>query len=212
MRDFEVIVAACNNNGIGSNKTIPWRLSPDMKEFRIITTNTKDSKKLNAIIMGRTTWESIPLQFRPLIGRINIVVSRTLAEPDDILPMSYPDETIDGDKHKTYDPIFTKDLISAIEIASSLSFIDKIFIGGGGGIYREALAMKQWYVLPFMFLFIILHIFDSNTIHLTRVHGDYTCDVFFPQIDDNLYEHESSSSVFVFNDIKYSFERYIRKM
>jgi dihydrofolate reductase len=43
-------------------------------DFPIAATNSTTTQ--NAVIMGRVTWESIPLKFRPLEGRKNIVISR----------------------------------------------------------------------------------------------------------------------------------------
>ena len=48
-----------------------------MALFAELTKSTADQARKNAVIMGRKTWESIPLKFRPLPGRINIVLSRT---------------------------------------------------------------------------------------------------------------------------------------
>lgn len=54
-----------------------------MKYFRELTQRTRDPAKQNAVIMGRKTWESIPLKFRPLAGRINVVLTRGTAPGDE---------------------------------------------------------------------------------------------------------------------------------
>lgn len=54
---------------IGKANTIPWRVPEDMARFKELTGT-------GAVIMGRRTWESLPVKFRPLPGRRNIVVSR----------------------------------------------------------------------------------------------------------------------------------------
>ena len=55
---------------------MPWKLPGDMAYFKELTTRTADPAKQNAVVMGRKTWESIPPKFRPLPGRVNIVLSR----------------------------------------------------------------------------------------------------------------------------------------
>src|SRR5262245_13662389 len=55
---FDVVVAADLDWGIGKDNGLPWpRLKGDMAHFRRIT-STCEPGKLNAIIMGRKTWES----------------------------------------------------------------------------------------------------------------------------------------------------------
>lgn len=53
---------------IGLGGGMPWHVPEDLARFRALTRG-------HAVIMGRHTWESIPEQFRPLPGRINIVVT-----------------------------------------------------------------------------------------------------------------------------------------
>ena len=81
-----IIAAVTRKNGLGVNGTLPWKLPKEMAHFRKATsalgsipTGSSDPSKqaMNAVIMGRKTWESIPIKFRPLKGRINVVVSRT---------------------------------------------------------------------------------------------------------------------------------------
>ncbi len=50
-----------------------------MAFFRELTWRTTDARRQNAVIMGRTTWQSLPKSFRPLPGRINVVLSRSWA-------------------------------------------------------------------------------------------------------------------------------------
>ena len=53
---FNIIVAKCNNNGIGINNTLPWNIPGDLKRFSKLTTGSGN----NAIIMGKNTWLSLP--------------------------------------------------------------------------------------------------------------------------------------------------------
>lgn len=86
-----LIAALSPSNGLGVSGGLAWSLKGEMAYFRKATSfvplpshsaagaETKGKGK-NAVIMGRNTWESIPPKFRPLKGRINVVVSRTTGE------------------------------------------------------------------------------------------------------------------------------------
>lgn len=63
---------------------LPWKIPADLAYFKELTVRTSDPAKQNAVIMGRKTWESIPQKFRPLAGRLNIVLSRSAANARDL--------------------------------------------------------------------------------------------------------------------------------
>ena len=68
---INLIYAKSSNNVIGNIGNIgglPWSIPEDMQYFMSKTNNC-------SVIMGRTTWESIPEKFRPLKSRKNIVLS-----------------------------------------------------------------------------------------------------------------------------------------
>ena len=85
MIKFSLVVAMDEERGIGKQGTLAWRLPADLKHFKEITTEVKDMKKQNAVIMGRKTWESLPEKFRPLPQRLNIVVT---TQPNYVLLIS----------------------------------------------------------------------------------------------------------------------------
>jgi dihydrofolate reductase len=66
---IHLIFARARNGVIGKNNQLPWHLPEDLAHFKRTTLG-------QPVIMGRKTWDSLPLQFRPLPGRTNIVVTR----------------------------------------------------------------------------------------------------------------------------------------
>lgn len=82
---YTLIVAATLENGIGFANDLPWRLPKDQAYFKRVTSRIPKcampeefagQPPQNAVIMGRLTWESIPVRMRPLSKRFNIVISR----------------------------------------------------------------------------------------------------------------------------------------
>lgn len=72
-----MIVAFCNNRGIGFKNTIPWKLKSDLKYFKKITIG----KGNNAVIMGSSTFKSIPYKnnfYNRLPKRDNLILSKRL--------------------------------------------------------------------------------------------------------------------------------------
>jgi len=72
---YKSIVAVEYNGGIGYQGKIPWKSSVDMKHFKATTIG--DGTKLNIIIMGRVTYESLKRDYLP--ERLNVVVSNTIS-------------------------------------------------------------------------------------------------------------------------------------
>ncbi len=69
---LNLIYARAANGVIGKDNAMPWHLPEDLAHFRRHTQGCP-------VIMGRKTWESLPARFRPLPGRLNIVLTRDAA-------------------------------------------------------------------------------------------------------------------------------------
>lgn len=71
--DIVLILARARNGVIGKDNVLPWRIAEDMRRFKALTLG-------KPVIMGRKTFDSLPR--KPLAGRTNIVLSRTLSSSD----------------------------------------------------------------------------------------------------------------------------------
>lgn len=127
-RTYQVVVAATRDMGIGKDGKLPWRMPSDLKFFKDITLTTSDSGKKNAVIMGRKTWESIPLENRPLPGRLNVVLTRS---------GSFDIATAEN-------VVICGSMASALELLAASPYclsIEKVFVIGGGQILRFLLLL-----------------------------------------------------------------------
>eukprot|EP00457_Paulinella_chromatophora_P004125 gb/GEZN01004135.1/.p1 GENE.gb/GEZN01004135.1/~~gb/GEZN01004135.1/.p1 ORF type:complete len:517 (-),score=52.92 gb/GEZN01004135.1/:469-1998(-) len=125
-RGFSVVVAATTlSNGIGFKGALPWPpLKGDMAFFKKITSEAP-AECINAVIMGRKTWESIPAKFRPLRNRLNIVISSQGKLRHELSTL----ESV----------VLCSSFMEAVTVGRSNNKVSEIFIIGGGQIYKEAL-------------------------------------------------------------------------
>ncbi len=110
---LSIIVAVSENNVIGKDNRLIWRLPGDMKFFKEKTTG-------HVIITGRKNYESIPEKFRPLPDRKNIVVTR----------------------QKNYHApgaIVVSSIENALQYVSENHNQEEIFIIGGAEIYGQTI-------------------------------------------------------------------------
>ncbi|KAH9057452.1 dihydrofolate reductase-like domain-containing protein [Lactarius vividus] len=136
MSRVTLIVAATTNNGIGHAGKLPWRLPQEMQYFAKVTSGkdtTQDvggyKNRKNAVVMGRATWESIPHRFRPLAGRINIVVSRQADY--DLCGEDGPDSVV-----------LAPSLEAALQRARAAD-ASRLFVIGGAKLYAAALPLAE---------------------------------------------------------------------
>ena len=111
---LSIIVAAAENNVIGKDNRLIWRLHSDMKFFKEKTTG-------HVIITGRKNYESIPEKFRPLPDRKNIVITR----------------------QKNYHApgaIVVSSIENALQYVSENHKDEEVFIIGGAEIYKQTLS------------------------------------------------------------------------
>ena len=143
-----LIATMDGKDGIGKNGTLPWHIPADLKHFKDYT----DGK---VCVMGRKTWDSLPV--KPLPNRENIVVSGDIdfIEQLNEIDIDHCPDTV------------VKSIDSAIGEGFNLN-ADELVIIGGASIYEQFLPHATHMVLTKTDLWI-----------------DYECDTFFPDFDES---------------------------
>lgn len=192
-RSFIVIVAATTDClGIGKNGALPWRLAADMAYFKRCTSTpaaavaaaSNATNKVNAVIMGRKTWQSIPERFRPLQGRRNVVLSRNPKAREELL---LPEGVI-----------LAGSLSEALRLLARpphAAEVDKVFVIGGASVYGEAVASEL-----------------CEKVLLTSVtapDGRFDdCDVHFPALRPEAFRLSKKGAVQEEKGVEFSFDEY----
>ncbi|TFY62907.1 hypothetical protein EVJ58_g3554 [Rhodofomes roseus] len=135
MTKLTIIVAATLNNGIGQHGRLPWRLSKEMQYFARVTSNAPEGS-VNAVLMGRNTWESIPKKFRPLPKRVNVVISSN--KQYELMPANATTPAAPVFLHSNLDSAL--DRLSHSERLETP--IHRAFVIGGASLYRETLTLS----------------------------------------------------------------------
>lgn len=183
--EMTLIVAATRDMGIGRAGTLPWTgLKREMAYFARVTKRlapmaadsaadragteippslahpdaSQQRPRMNAVIMGRKTWDSIPQRFRPLTGRLNVVLSRSYPE----LSRTFLAGQWEGCASDR-EPYKASSLAVALAALSMRKDVGRVFVIGGAEIYKAALEDVH-----------------AKRILLTRVLTGFECDTFFP--------------------------------
>lgn len=130
---FNLIAACCENMGIGKNGDLPWRLKNEMAHFTNMTTKTQDKCKKNVVILGRTSWDCIPEKYKPLVDRINFVLST---------------KKLDLSQYKdTYAFSSWDEIVNKLKDSEFRQRYEDVWVCGGSKIYEDAMDSKYFYRL-----------------------------------------------------------------
>ena len=112
-----IAALGAKTHAIGKNGALLWQIPEDLKHFKALTSG-------HPVVMGRKTWESLPEKFRPLPGRVNIVVTRQAG-------------------YRALGASVAKSLDEALRAATLAPGSDEIFVIGGGELYAAALPLAD---------------------------------------------------------------------
>ncbi|MFK5984041.1 MAG: dihydrofolate reductase [Pseudomonadota bacterium] len=171
---ISMIVAMSANRVIGINNQLPWRLSADMAWFKKQTMG-------KTLLLGRKTWESLPL--RPLPGRRHIILSSN----NNYQPLSIGGEKLEG-------------INIATSVEQAMGFAEEnlqqsneeLMVIGGATIYQL--------LLPF-----------CDKLYITQLKGNFNGDAWFPEFDPQQWQNTFLESHQADEKNQYDFDFIIKK-
>lgn len=171
-KPLSLVVAFTRAMGIGKDGGLPWPALPtDLKRFATLTKGSPVTGTLNAVIMGRKTWQSIPAKFRPLSGRVNIVIS---SQPD-IVP---PATAAGSAQQLTHCVASFDEALSLVNPGGALAAsVADVFVIGGSSLFAQAMALPE-----------------CSTVHATQVLKAFPCDVTMLAPEDCGFEVDAAAS------------------
>jgi len=119
MHKFAIVATCDQNNGIGKNGTIPWRVGKDILSYEVLISNTIDPKKHNVVVMGRKTYESIPNPYVVVQYKTVVISAKTIFKLPFVISVQSFEDALEypyGDR------------------------VETIFIAGGGQVYADAIS------------------------------------------------------------------------
>ena len=137
-----LLVAKAKNQVIGKDNQLVWKLSADLKRFKNLTTG-------HYLLMGRKTFESLG---RPLPNRTHLIITRN---PEFEAPAGH----------------YAFHSVEEALIFCTKRQLEKLFVIGGGEIYKEALPL-------------------CDVLEITEVEASPEGDTFFPVLDAAIWKEK----------------------
>lgn len=139
MSRITMIWAQGKGGVIGNKGQIPWSIPEDLAFF-------KEQTMGGAVIMGRKTWESIPEKFRPLPGRVNIVMTHDMGyHAPGALVVHNTGRALDVAGHNPNIFIVGGDLIYRHFIwHANYAIVTEVDFKGEGDAYAPVLRDDEW--------------------------------------------------------------------
>jgi len=160
-----LLVAKAKNQVIGKDNQLVWKLSADLKRFKNLTTG-------HYLLMGRKTVESLG---RPLPNRTHLIITRNaeFEAPEGHYAFHSVEEAL---------------------IFCTKRQLDKLFVIGGGEIYKEALPL-------------------CDVLEITEVDASPEGDTFFPELDFSIWKEKEREdfSADETNEYPYAFVTYEKR-